>query len=143
MTKQTKKLIAIFVVMAITMFTIIKAFGEVTKVQDSNGLSTYYSTELKDYNIMVVDNVEDVYLMNNAWDKTWENYKYPHKSTKAEIVLPVTEASEDIFKLLDITGAVYMVKEDQDGKICMRFWKNKKGEIYVRMVVWNIINQKE
>lgn len=138
MTKQTKKLIAIFVVMAIAMFAIIKANAEIIMINNSNGLSTYYSTELKDYNIMVVDNVEDVYLMNNAWDKNWENYKYPHKSTKAQLILPVTEASEDILELLDITGAVYMVKEDQGGKICMRFWKNKKGEIYLKMVTWII-----
>lgn len=138
MTKHAKKLIAIFAVMAISMFAIIKANAEITKVNNSDGLSTYYSTELKGYNIMVVDNVEDVYLMNNAWDKTWANYKYPHKSTKTEIVLPVIEASEDMLKLLDITGAVYMVKEDQEGKICTRFWKNKNGEIYLRMVAWYI-----
>lgn len=117
MTKQIKKLMTIFTVMAISMFAIIKANAEVIMIDNKNGLSTYYSTELgSKYSIMVVDNVEDVYLMNNAWDKNWENYKYPHKSTKAEIVLPVTEASEDILKLLDITGAVYMVREDQDGK---------------------------
>lgn len=131
-----KKLITILAVMALTMFAVIKANAEIVKVKNSDGLSTYYSTELEDYSILVVDNVEDVLLMNNAWDKTWENYKYPHKSAKAEIVLPVTEAKEDIFKLVDITGAVYMVKEDQGGKICMRYWKNKKGEIYLRMVSW-------
>lgn len=129
-----KKFLIALIVFAAAAF----GYSEITKIKDSDGLSTYYSTELKDYSIMVVDNVEDVYLMNNAWDKTWANYKYPHKSTKAEIVLPVTEASEDIFKLLDITGAVYMVKEDQEGKICTRFWKNEKGEIYLKMVAWNI-----
>ena len=69
-------------------------------------------------------------------DKVVGIYKHPHKSTKAQLILPVPEASEDILKLLDITGAVYMVREDQDGKICMRYWKNKKGEIYLKMVAW-------
>lgn len=124
---------------AIAILTVVLAMAanaEIMKVSDDDVLSTYYSTELKDYRLMIVDNVEDVGLMNNAWDKNWENYKHPHKSTKAQLILPVTEAKEDILKLLDITGAVYMVKEDQEGKICMRFWKNKKGEIYLKMVTW-------
>lgn len=133
---MTKKLIAIFAVMAISMFAVIEANAEILKVSDSNGLSTYYSTELKGYSVMVVNSKEDVSLMNNAWDKTWENYKYPHNSTKAQLILPVDEAKEDILRLLDITGAVYMVKEDQDGKICTRYWKNKKGQIYLKMVTW-------
>lgn len=124
------------VIAILTVVLAMAANAEIMKVSDYDGLSTYYSTELKDYDLMVVDNVEDVEPMNNAWDKTWRNYKHPHKSTKAQLILPVTEAKEDILKLLDITGAVYMVKEDQEGKICMRFWKNKKGEIYLKMVTW-------
>lgn len=137
MTTQTKKLIAIFIVMAITMFAVIKANAEIIKIDDKDGLSTYFSTELIDTHIMVVNSKEGIAAMNNVWDKEWANYVFPFKSEKSEIILPVNEASKDILKLLDIYGAVYMVRDDCEGKVVTRFWRDKKGQAYLKMVLWH------
>lgn len=139
MTTQTKKLIAIFVVTTITMFAVIKAFGEVTKVNDSNGFSTYYSTELKNHHILVLNNVEDVCRFNTSWEEIMAEERPQNVVVTERTSHPSSsEVKEDILKLLDITGAVYMDEYYRDGKVWTKFWRNKNGQIYVREIMWEI-----
>lgn len=129
-----KKFFAI-VLFVMTVF----ANAEITKVKDSNGFSTYYSTELRNHHILVLNDVEEVCVFNTLWEEiTVEDRPQNVVVTERTSHPSPNEVKEDILKLLDITGAVYMDKDYRDGKVWTKFWKNEKGQIYVREIMWKI-----
>ena len=128
-----------FLIALMVFATVALGFGyaEITKVKDSNGFSTYYSTELKNHNILVLNNVEEARRFNTLWEEIIVEDRPQNVVVTERTSHPAaSEVKEDILKLLDITGAVYMDKDYRDGKVWTKFWKNEKGEIYVREVMW-------
>jgi len=132
-----KKFLIALIVFAAAAF----GYSEITKVKDSDVFSTYYSTELKNHNILVLNNIEEVYRFNTLWEEiVVDDRPQSMVATERTSHPDASEVKEDILKLLDITGAVYMDKDYRDGKVWTRFWKNEKGEIYVREIMWKITN---
>ena len=130
---------------ALMVFTA-AAFGysEITKVNDSNGFSTYYSTELKKHNILVINNVEEARRFNTLWEEIIVEDRPQNVVVTERTSHPnASEVTGDILKLLDITGAVYMDRDYRDGKVWTKIWRNEKGEIYIREVMWKTTNQTE
>lgn len=142
---MTKKLIAIFTVMAITVFAVIKAFGEVAKVQDLNGgYALYYSTQLRAC-VTVSDSKDELIRACNELETTSSLYYKEYyeglprfENTK---ILEAEELNEDILKLLDVSQAFYLTDSCWAGKKggwhrMLAFWK--EGEkIYRHSVVIN------
>lgn len=149
MTKQTKKLTTIFAVMAITMFTVIKANAEVTKVQDLNGCDMYFSTQLWSC-VEVPDSKDDktfllemVKMMSNTDTIDYKKNFAGLPRLEETKVLKAEDLKEDVLKLLDIAGEFYLIDsywagkgEGSGGKTEAIVWK--EGEkIYCHSVVIN------
>lgn len=129
-----KILVALMVLVSVSF-----ASAEITKVEDSGGFSTYYSTELRNHHILVLNDVEDVIRFNTLWEEIIVEDRPQNAVVTERTSHPASsEVKEDILKLLDITGAVYMSKDYRDGKVWTKFWKNEKGQIYVREIMWKI-----
>jgi len=149
MTKQTKKLIAIFVVMAISMFAIIKAFGEITKVQDLDGCDLYFSTQLwscvsvpdsKDDKTFLLEMVKN--MSNTDCQFYKENYEGLPRLEETKI-LKAEDLKDDTLKLLDISGSFYLTDsywagkgEGKGGNTEMLVWKDGE-KIYCHSVIIN------
>lgn len=89
MTKQTKKLIAIFVVMVITMFAVIKANAEIKPVYDEFSTDRYRyveSTELKEI-VTVPTNKMFVKTGNQEWEQWCGNCKLHQAIGREEKIL--------------------------------------------------------
>lgn len=134
---MTKKLITALIITAITTFTVMKANAEVTKVKDSNVFSTYYSTELRNHHILVLNSVEEVYRFNTLWEEIAVEDRPQNVVVEEKTSHPTpSEVKDDLLKLLDITGAVYMDKDYRDGKVWTKIWRNESGQIYIREILW-------
>jgi len=143
MTKQTKKLIAIFVIMVISMFAIVKANAEIAKVQELNGgCALYYSTQLWAC-VEVSDSKDEIIRACNEFGATNTPYYKKHyeglprfEETK---IFKAEELNEDILKLLDISQAFYFTDSCWAGKKggwhrTVAYWK-EEGKIYGHSIV--------
>lgn len=128
---MTKKLIAIFTVMAISMFAVIKANAEITKVQDlGGGYAFYYSTQLLAC-VEVSDSKDEIIRACNELGATnTPDYKEHYEGLprfEETRILKDEELQEDILKLLDISQGFYLTDS------C---WAGKKGGWYRLQAFW-------
>lgn len=128
-----------FLIVLIVFTTVALGYAEITKIDDSDSFSTYYSTELRNHHILVLNNAEEVCRFNTIWEEIIVEDRPQNAVVSERTSHPApSEVKEDILKLLDINDAVYMDKDYSDGKVWTKFWKNENGQIYVREIMWKL-----
>lgn len=144
MTKQTKKLIAIFIVMVISTFAIIKAFGELKPAYEYLGNKYVESTELYETVEVPTDKIF-VTMKNKEWAEFCENDFADRPNYKKFVktkTLKAHKLKKDTLELLDTYGAFYVSygpdNPDDEGIIFIRVWKARRSDkIYFKSVTYS------
>lgn len=139
MTKQIKKLIAIFAVMAITMFAVIKANAEVKYVGMEGDLLKYQSSQL--YGDIYMP-IEDVYLADRIWDEVAAATGDIPGFKRTETTMQFDRVYKDAEDLLKLSDSFYILVNEPEYRESSRVWKSSvTSKYYQKRISWTKIGE--
>jgi hypothetical protein len=137
MTKQTKKLIAIFAVMAITMFAVI---AEVTPIGVEGHMLKCHSTQIGGDILVPCGSEKDIYLSDQLWDEIAVDEGDIPGFKRTEKTMRFDSVCEDALKLLEPSNSFYIAVGTPEFIQHARVWKSRNtGKFYQKDVTWTKI----
>lgn len=139
MTTQTKKLIAIFAVMAITMFAVI---AEVKPVGVEGHMLKCHSTQINADIFVPCGSEKDIYLSDQLWDELSADEGDIPGFKRTEQTIRYDSVCEDALKLLEPSNSFYIVVDTPEFRERARVWKSREtGKFYQKEVFWKKIGE--
>lgn len=132
---MTKKLIAIFAVMAISMFAVI---AEVKPVGVEGHMLKCRSTQIGGDILVPTGSEKDIYLSDQYWDEAVTDEGDIPGFKRTETTLKFDRVYEDALKLLEPSNSFYMVVDTPERIVRARIWKSRgsSGKYYQKTVIW-------